>query len=481
MNDAVGIQLRQIMVTYGPEVCEDARKVEALLRDLSGEYRREIFVLASAAREGIPAELLASTGTVSAPVLGERLAQMLQENLGLGEEAARWAVATWASALDLAGYAMTSQAATPPQAARLARQEERTRIDRLLEEAVAAAQSTEDEPCRVTALIGAGTALVSTDPDRATELLIEAERVSLRGELLVEVAAGLAGLGKALATAELARATQLFDHAERLAKWISSIGDRVAAVIAVAEQLTAFDPDRAARLLADAEEFARSGSSFKAELLAHVAKAVVSTDPDHSAQLFDEAERAAKSVADKDWKARQIAQLATELASVDPDRAERLADSIPASYYRAKGLRGVARALASVDPDRAERVAQSILNDHDKKNALADVAEVLAATDLDRAERIYDSIGMRPGVLARTLASSDPERALRLARSIGHEPLRVSVLGSIAVALEVTDPGRAERLLDDAERLARSIPDDGKRATALLDLADVLQSGKASQ
>ena len=34
MNDAVGLELRNIIDRYGPEVCEDPRRVEALLRDL---------------------------------------------------------------------------------------------------------------------------------------------------------------------------------------------------------------------------------------------------------------------------------------------------------------------------------------------------------------------------------------------------------------------------------------------------------------
>ena len=101
MDDAVGVELRRIVLRYGPGVGEDARRVEALLRDLSGEHRREIFVLAGAAREGIPAELMSSQGTFPATVIAERLTRTLQDNLGLGEDAARWAVATWASALDV--------------------------------------------------------------------------------------------------------------------------------------------------------------------------------------------------------------------------------------------------------------------------------------------------------------------------------------------------------------------------------------------
>ena len=63
MNDAIGAQLRLVVATYGLGICDDARRVEALLRDLSGEHRREIFVLAGAVREGVPAELLAVKGT----------------------------------------------------------------------------------------------------------------------------------------------------------------------------------------------------------------------------------------------------------------------------------------------------------------------------------------------------------------------------------------------------------------------------------
>jgi hypothetical protein len=103
MNNVVIAQLRQIIVRYGVEVCEDPRRVEGLLRDLAGQYRREIAVLSGAAREGVPAELLASrNGTPPLAVLGQRLAQMLQDNLGMADEAARWAVSAWAAALGMA-------------------------------------------------------------------------------------------------------------------------------------------------------------------------------------------------------------------------------------------------------------------------------------------------------------------------------------------------------------------------------------------
>jgi len=75
------------------------------LRDLSGEHRREISVLSAAAREGVPTELLALASRVPAMILSERLARTLEDNLGMGEAAARWAVTAWASALGLDGFA----------------------------------------------------------------------------------------------------------------------------------------------------------------------------------------------------------------------------------------------------------------------------------------------------------------------------------------------------------------------------------------
>jgi hypothetical protein len=105
VNETVRAQLGWIVATYGHSVCKDSRRVEALLLDLAGEHRREVSILVTAAKEGIPAELLASMNSVPASLLSERLTQTLLQNSGLTEEAARWAVATWESALDAAEVA----------------------------------------------------------------------------------------------------------------------------------------------------------------------------------------------------------------------------------------------------------------------------------------------------------------------------------------------------------------------------------------
>ena len=113
MTTEVADVLRDIIRAHGRPLADDPRRVEAMLRDLAGEHRREISVLVGAAREGVPAELMSSRGAVPAAVLEERLARTLQDNLGLSEDAARWAVTTWAAALTGAGTAASSSAVTP--------------------------------------------------------------------------------------------------------------------------------------------------------------------------------------------------------------------------------------------------------------------------------------------------------------------------------------------------------------------------------
>jgi len=70
-----------------------------LLRDLCGEHRREIFVLVSTLREQITSALLASQDSVPHKVLLSQLTKRLVDNLALAEDAARWAVESWALAL----------------------------------------------------------------------------------------------------------------------------------------------------------------------------------------------------------------------------------------------------------------------------------------------------------------------------------------------------------------------------------------------
>ncbi len=95
--------LKELIERYGVELAADPRRTEALLNDLCGQYRREIFVLVNAQRQNVPAELLAAPAWMPRSAVWERLSRRLQDKLALAEDAADWAVQTWADALNLAG------------------------------------------------------------------------------------------------------------------------------------------------------------------------------------------------------------------------------------------------------------------------------------------------------------------------------------------------------------------------------------------
>ena len=93
--------LRQIIAKYGADVCSDARRCENLLKDLCGSYRREINVLVNAIEERVPLDLLAANRSMPLELLLARLEKRLEEQTALTDEAARWAVESWALALNL--------------------------------------------------------------------------------------------------------------------------------------------------------------------------------------------------------------------------------------------------------------------------------------------------------------------------------------------------------------------------------------------
>lgn len=112
MNDLPRQKLRELITRYGPALADDPRRCEGLLRDLCGAYRREIFVLISALQQGVAKDLLNIQPGTPYPVLEAQLIRELREDLALDEEAARWAVETWAEALGRAPGATTPPAST---------------------------------------------------------------------------------------------------------------------------------------------------------------------------------------------------------------------------------------------------------------------------------------------------------------------------------------------------------------------------------
>jgi nitrous oxidase accessory protein NosD len=109
MNDAAKDALFGIVARHGASVATDARRCEALLRDYCGQFRREVSVLTTAVEEGVPRDLLAG-GDVPPSLLLSRLVNRLVDHHAISEDAARWAVTSWAAALGI-----VSQVAPPPE------------------------------------------------------------------------------------------------------------------------------------------------------------------------------------------------------------------------------------------------------------------------------------------------------------------------------------------------------------------------------
>jgi hypothetical protein len=98
MNDTVLIILNDL-VTRDASLCTDWHRLEGFLRDAAGQHKREINVLVTAAREGVPAELVQVSGSAAPPLVVDRLVRQLYDTVGMGQALARWAVAGWAAAL----------------------------------------------------------------------------------------------------------------------------------------------------------------------------------------------------------------------------------------------------------------------------------------------------------------------------------------------------------------------------------------------
>lgn len=146
MNELPRQGLREIVARHGPSIVEDRRRCEGLLRDHFGEHRREVAVLTSALEEHVPQDLLAAPASTPREVLLARLARRLTDHLALAEEAARWAVNSWALALGIVSEDELKH--IERQAASDTNEHEEAAPEKLLTAQVAAPSSTAQQKTR---------------------------------------------------------------------------------------------------------------------------------------------------------------------------------------------------------------------------------------------------------------------------------------------------------------------------------------------
>jgi len=317
--------------------------------------------------------------------------------------------------------------------------------------AVSLAGSIKDSSVAGPALARIAVAVAATDPDRAAGLAADAERLALGAHIPLSVAR----VAEAIAAIDPGRAAELaakFDAGPPGFRFLTDYG-----WAATVEALAALAPDRAEGVVEKIKD-----KVVQAPALAHVAGAVAATDMDRANRLATSAERIALTITGRVNKDVALARVAGALAAATPDRAERIAQAVTyealsgsdlaqVAEAKAVALIQLAQAVAATDSDRAarlaadaERVGKASADEYLRAMTLACLAETVAATDPDRAE---------------LLALSIPEEAFQL-RGLGDlGATRAVALAAAAKAVMGTNPDRGARLIDDAERMLRTVPD----------------------
>ena len=99
MMNFIRPKLCKIVTRHGTSICNDPVRCEGLLTDYCGEYKRELFVLTNALKEGIPSDLLSFRGTTLLDLRISQLTERLHFNMSFERDAARWGIESWALAL----------------------------------------------------------------------------------------------------------------------------------------------------------------------------------------------------------------------------------------------------------------------------------------------------------------------------------------------------------------------------------------------
>ncbi|MBV5309358.1 DUF1566 domain-containing protein [Chromatium okenii] len=113
MHDEPRHKLRELILNYGQSLCTDSRRCEALLKDVCGQYRKEIFVLTTALKNRVADELLKNSAGVPSTLLSARLIKRLEDDAAMSSEAAHWAVESWMLALDIIAQPLPRSNTTP--------------------------------------------------------------------------------------------------------------------------------------------------------------------------------------------------------------------------------------------------------------------------------------------------------------------------------------------------------------------------------
>lgn len=169
--------------------------------------------------------------------------------------------------------------------------------------------------------------------------------------------------------------------------------------------------------LALAEARRVTDPSHRLVAMARVAEGLRNEGEEEPARaVIEELRPAAAELPAADWPGFARGRYAEELAVHDLDAALALVDELADTSARARHRANIALELADLDPKSAERVCTG-LPQWNRERATPAVCHQLARIDLERAKRLADgaeSVAEGYGEMARALASEDPEAARSL-------------------------------------------------------------------
>lgn len=96
-NEKVSESLCKIVREYGTNVCKEPSRLEGLLKDYCGEYKKEIFIIVATAKEGVPKDICDTN--IPMEILKPRLVLKIEDNLWVTNEISESLVDLWLLAL----------------------------------------------------------------------------------------------------------------------------------------------------------------------------------------------------------------------------------------------------------------------------------------------------------------------------------------------------------------------------------------------
>lgn len=100
-SEIPGKALRELLIAKGNDVLRDPQQFKGQMYDRCPENRMEVNLLVAAMQQGVPQALLHRPAGMPVDVLLAKQVGRLEDELALNSEAARWAVDTYAEALEL--------------------------------------------------------------------------------------------------------------------------------------------------------------------------------------------------------------------------------------------------------------------------------------------------------------------------------------------------------------------------------------------